>query len=56
MATGRTMDFSAALDAAIGAAKLDDVNAALRRHLRPQQLLHVYAGDFAKFSMPGLAP
>ena len=56
MATGRTMDFSAALDAAIGAAKLDDVNAALRRHLRPQQLLHVYAGDFAKFGMPGLAP
>ncbi len=56
IATGRTMDFSAALDAAIGAASLEDVNAALRRHLRPQLLLHVYAGDFAKFGMPGPAP
>ena len=55
-ATGRTMAFSAALDAAIEAASLDAVNAALRRHLQPEKLLQVYAGDFAKFGIQALAP
>jgi zinc protease len=56
LATGRTMGFSAALDAAISAVSLEEVNAALRRHLRPELLLQVYAGDFAKFGVRGLAP
>jgi zinc protease len=55
-ATGRTMAFSAALDSAIESASLDAVNAALRRHLRPEKLLQVYAGDFAKFGIQSLVP
>jgi zinc protease len=56
IATGRTMAFSAALDTAIEAVSLDKVNAALRRHLRPDRLLQVYAGDFAKFGVQGIVP
>jgi len=56
IATGRTMAFSAALDVAIAAVSLDMVNAALRRHLRPERLLQVYAGDFAKFGVQAIAP
>ena len=56
IATGRTMAFSAALDVAIAAVSLDAVNAALRRHLRPERLLQVYAGDFAKFGVQAIAP
>ena len=56
IATGRTMAFSAALDTAIEAVSLDTVNAALRRHLRPDRLLQVYAGDFAKFGVQGIVP
>ena len=56
IATGRTMAFSAALDVAIAAVSLDTVNAALRRYLRPERLLQVYAGDFAKFGVQAIAP
>ena len=56
MATGRTMAFSAALDAAIAAVSLDAVNAALRRHLNPARLLQVYAGDFAKSGVQAIPP
>ena len=56
IATGRTMTFSAALDTAIEAVSLDTVNAALRRHLRPDRLLQVYAGDFAKSGIQSVAP
>jgi zinc protease len=56
IATGRTMAFSAALDTAIEAVSLDTVNAALRRHLRPDRLLQVYAGDFAKSGIQSVAP
>ncbi len=56
IATGRTMAFSAGLDAAIAAVSLETVNAALRRHLRPERLLQVYAGDFAKSGVQAIAP
>ncbi len=55
-ATGRTMAFSAALDSAIESASLESVNAAMRRHLRPEKLLQVYAGDFSKFGIQSLTP
>ena len=56
MATGRTMAFSAALDAAIAGVSLEAVNAALRRHLNPERLLQVYAGDFAQSGVRAIAP
>ena len=56
IATGRTMAFSAGLDVAIAAVSLETVNAALRRHLRPERLLQVYAGDFAKSGVQAIAP
>ena len=48
--------FSAGLDVAIAAVSLETVNAALRRHLRPERLLQVYAGDFAKSGVQAIAP
>lgn len=56
IATGRTMAFTAALDAAIESASVEAVNAALRQHLRPGTLLQVYAGDFARFGIQTLQP
>ena len=56
MATGRTMAFSAALDEAIAGVSLEAVNAALRRHLNPERLLQVYAGDFAQSGVRAIAP
>jgi zinc protease len=50
------MAFSAGLDVAIAAVSLETVNAALRRHLRPERLLQVYAGDFAKSGVQAIAP
>jgi zinc protease len=47
---GRTMDFSAASDAAIAAATPDALLAALRRHIDPANLTLVFAGDFAQKS------
>ena len=42
------MLFEAELEAKVRALKLDDVNAALRKHLDPAKLVIVKAGDFAK--------
>jgi len=44
---GRTMEFTAALDAKFQALTLDEVNAAIRKHLRPADLSVFLAGDFA---------
>jgi zinc protease len=46
--TGRTWDFAAKSDAAIEAATPAAVNAAFRRHMQPEGLALVYAGDFAR--------
>lgn len=43
----RTMAFTAGLDATYRALTLEQVNAAIRRHLRPDQLSVFAAGDFA---------
>jgi zinc protease len=45
---GRSVLFEAELEAKVRALKLDDVNAALRKHLDPAKLVIVKAGDFAK--------
>lgn len=44
---GRTMQFSAELDAKFKALTVDSVNAAIRKHLKPDQLSVYLAGDFA---------
>ena len=45
---GRSVLFQAELEAKVQALKLDEVNAALRKHLDPAKLVIVKAGDFAK--------
>ncbi|WP_114152700.1 M16 family metallopeptidase [Chromobacterium haemolyticum] len=45
---GRGMEFNAKVDAAIAALTVEQVNAALRKHINPAQLLQVYAGDFKR--------
>lgn len=43
----RTMAFDAAIEAKIAALTLDDVNAAIRKYVKPDSFAHFYAGDFA---------
>jgi len=45
---GRTWQFSADIDRAIGAVSVDAANAALRKYLKPDGLATFVAGDFAK--------
>ena len=45
---GRTFDTSAKIDAAIAALTVADVNAALRKYVKPDAFAFVYAGTFAK--------
>jgi zinc protease len=45
---GRTWDYNARIDAAIEALTPDQVNAALRKYVRPEAFAYVFAGDFAK--------
>ncbi|WP_306591182.1 pitrilysin family protein [Geothrix sp. 21YS21S-4] len=45
---GRPVLFQAQLEAKVKALKLDEVNAALRKYLRPEAFVVVKAGDFAK--------
>ncbi|MFA5683452.1 MAG: pitrilysin family protein [Lysobacteraceae bacterium] len=45
---GRTMADAARLDARLAALSVDEVNAALRRHIDPSKLSVFAAGDFAK--------
>ncbi len=44
----RTMAFPAAIDARLQALTVDEVNAAIRKHLKPETLSVYMAGDFAK--------
>ena len=43
---GRTFAIQAKVDAAIGALTLEQVNAALRKYLKPENFVAAYAGDF----------
>jgi zinc protease len=45
---GRTFAHDADVDAKIAAASSEQVNAALRKYVRPDAFVEVYAGDFAK--------
>jgi zinc protease len=45
---GRTMAFSAEIDAKIEALTLDQANAALRKYVDPEKLVTAVAGDFGK--------
>jgi zinc protease len=43
----RTMAFEAEMDAKLAAVTLEQVNAAIRKYLKPDSFAHFYAGDFA---------
>jgi zinc protease len=45
---GRTFAFSSSVDAAIASLSTQEVNAALRKYVRPDAFVDVFAGDFAK--------
>ncbi len=45
---GRTFAFSAKIDAAIAAVTVAEVNAALRKYVKPDGFAYVYAGTFGK--------
>lgn len=42
------MRFEAEIEGKVQALKLEEVNAALRKHLRPESFVVVKAGDFTK--------
>jgi zinc protease len=44
---GRSMSFEADLEAKIAALSVDQVNAAIRKYIKPENVAHYYAGDFA---------
>jgi zinc protease len=44
--TNRNMGFAASLDAKIAALTLEEVNAAIRKFIKPESIAHYYAGDF----------
>ncbi len=50
----RTMQFTADLDAKYQALTLEQVNAAIRKHLKPEALTVYSAGDFAKTASPAI--
>ena len=43
---GRTFAYSGQIDAAIASLKLEQVNAALRKYLKPDDFVLAFAGDF----------
>ena len=45
---GRTMAFTEDREARVKSATVEQVNAVIRKYLRPDQLVQMYAGDFAK--------
>ncbi|MBK9797837.1 MAG: insulinase family protein [Holophagaceae bacterium] len=49
---GRSVRFEAEVEAKVQALKLEEVNAALRKHLRPESFVVVKAGDFTKAPKP----
>ncbi len=53
---GRTMQFSADLDAKFEALTVEQVNAAIRRHLKPERFSVYLAGDFAAAGKAGSKP
>ena len=53
---GRTMEFTAAVDAQYKALTVDQVNAAIRKHLKPEELSVYAAGDFSKAASSGAPP
>jgi zinc protease len=48
MDLGRRFDESSKLDQALSKVTLDQVNAALRRYLKPDQMVWGWAGDFGR--------
>lgn len=50
--TGRTYAYSARIDQALQALTVEQVNAALRRYIRPQDLVRGFAGDFKPAGKP----
>lgn len=48
--SGRTMQFTADFEKRLSALSVEDVNAALRKHIKPDRLYIVMAGDFEKKS------
>lgn len=46
--TGRTMEFTAEFEKRISELTVEDVNKAMRKHIRPERLYIVMAGDFEK--------
>lgn len=46
--TGRTFAWSEKIDQALAALTVDQVNAAIKKYLQPQQFSSVAAGDFEK--------
>ena len=53
---GRTMAWQADFDARLQALTAAEVNAAIRRHLKPETLSVYAAGDFAKAASAATAP
>jgi len=53
---GRTMQFSADFDAALNSLTVDRVNAAIRKHLKPERFSVYLAGDFAAAAKTGAKP
>ena len=43
---GRTMQFSKTVDDKITTAKLEDVNAVVRKWIKPEKVSYIQAGDF----------
>jgi zinc protease len=53
---GRTMAFDAELERRVNALTVEQINAVLRRYIRPDELAIVKAGDFAKGKPQAAAP
>ncbi|KRC31191.1 MULTISPECIES: pitrilysin family protein [unclassified Lysobacter] len=53
---GRTMQYSADVDAKIEALTVEEVNAAIRKHFKPEDLSVYLAGDFAKTAPAAAKP
>ena len=52
---GRTMEFTEAFENRLRSLTIDDVNAALRKHIKPERLYTVLAGDFEKVKADAVA-
>ncbi|HYC53145.1 MAG TPA: pitrilysin family protein [Gemmatimonadaceae bacterium] len=53
---GRTMTFDEQLEAKIAALTPEQINAAIRKHIDPKQIIIMRAGDFAKNPAPRTTP